>query len=116
MTQQRPANVGLDASIIMHPMIWKASGQVNPVSDPMVDCLLSKKRFRADQIDPQNGIAYHYTGAPDETSGKESAEIYSVLLAPGKHPDSARKTARQFYQQRGLATPTLRGERTEELK
>src|SRR5438094_6952317 len=116
MTQMRDDIVGLEATIIMHPKIWEASGHTSTFSDPMVDCLLSKKRFRADQIEPQSGTAYHYTGAKDELTGKEIAEGYSVLLAPGKHPDSARKVARQFYQQRGLANPTLHGERTEEVK
>jgi glycyl-tRNA synthetase len=116
MTQYRDDVVGLEATIIMHPKIWEASGHTSTFSDPMVDCLLSRKRFRADQIDPQSGTAYHYTGASDEASGKQVTETYSVLLPAGKHPDSARKTARQFYQSRGLATPTLQGERTEELK
>src|SRR6266850_1874522 len=88
MTQDRDDVVGLDASIIMHPKIWEASGHTSTFSDPMVDCLLSKKRFRADQIDPQSGIAYHYTGATDESTGKQVNEPFSVLLAPGKHPDS----------------------------
>src|SRR5437867_1134747 len=29
---------GLDASILMHPRVWEASGQVQNFSDPMVDC------------------------------------------------------------------------------
>src|SRR2546423_701225 len=102
MTQYRDDVVGLEATIIMHPKVWEASGHTSTFSDPMVDCLLSKKRFRADQIEPQSGTAYHYTGSKDETTGKQIAEAYSVLLAAGKHPDSARKVARQFYQQRGL--------------
>src|SRR5437763_2164617 len=63
MTQYRDDVVGLEATIIMHPKIWEASGHTSTFSDPMVDCLLTKKRFRADQIEPQSGIAYHYSGA-----------------------------------------------------
>src|SRR5207302_6559213 len=48
MTQQREDVVGLEASIIMHPKIWEASGHTSTFSDPMVDCLVSGKRFRAD--------------------------------------------------------------------
>ena len=59
MTQLRDDVVGLDATIIMHPRIWEASGHTTTFADPMVDCLLTKKRFRADQIEPQSGIAYH---------------------------------------------------------
>ena len=43
--------VGVDASILMHPMVWKASGHVDTFSDPMVDCKACKERYRADKID-----------------------------------------------------------------
>jgi glycyl-tRNA synthetase len=49
MTRQREDVVGLDATIIMHPAIWKASGHVDTFSDPMIDCKTCKGRFRADQ-------------------------------------------------------------------
>jgi glycyl-tRNA synthetase len=94
MTRYREDVVGLDASIIMHPQIWKASGHVDTFADPMVDCLLTKKRYRSDQIDPQNGVAYFYTGARS-TDGATVDEPYSVLLAAGKPPESARKVAKQ---------------------
>jgi glycyl-tRNA synthetase len=116
MTQLRDDVVGLDASIIMHPKIWEASGHTSTFSDLMVDCLLTKKRFRADQVEAQSGTAYFYTGATDSTAGKESKDAFSVLIATGKHAEYARKVARQFYQQRGLENPALLGERTEEVK
>ncbi len=117
MTQRRDDVVGLDATIIMHPKIWEASGHTTTFADPMVDCLLTKKRFRADQIEPQSGIAYHYGGAEDSTDkAKTSREPYSVLLAPGKNPESARKAARQFYAQRGIMAARLLEERTEEVE
>ena len=56
MTQQREDIVGLEATIIMHPKIWEASGHTSTFSDPMCDCKGCKKRFRADQIEPQSGI------------------------------------------------------------
>lgn len=117
MTQRRDDVVGLEATIIMHPKIWEASGHTTTFADPMVDCLLTKKRYRADQIDAQSGIAYHYSGAEDATdSTKISKEPYSVLLTPGKNPDSARKVARQFYAQRGIAEARLLDERTEKVE
>ena len=36
--QQRDDMVGLDASIIMHPDVWKASGHVEAFHDMLVDC------------------------------------------------------------------------------
>ena len=51
MTQMHDNIVGLDASILMHPKVWEASGHVSNFTDPMVDCKQCKSRFRADQID-----------------------------------------------------------------
>ncbi|MBE0544063.1 MAG: glycine--tRNA ligase [Verrucomicrobia bacterium] len=69
MTRQRDDVVGLEATIIMSPAIWKASGHVDTFSDPMCDCMGCKKRFRADQIEPLSGTAYRYFGAFDFTHG-----------------------------------------------
>ncbi len=41
---------GLDATIIMHPAVWKASGHLDTFSDPMTMCKCCKKLMRADQI------------------------------------------------------------------
>jgi glycyl-tRNA synthetase len=202
MTRQRDDVAGLEATIIMSPKIWEASGHVDTFSDPMCDCLLTKKRFRADQIEPQSGTVYHFSGAydgskfnpllnqypeamrdavekiirtqvlaswegifTDYAASQESGETkilkeksenleherqqrilafqkeyqvtgcptyeelfdsligasdcrdsYSVLLPPGKPPESARKIAIQFYQQRGVNIPNLVGERTEKVE
>jgi glycyl-tRNA synthetase len=62
--------VGLDASILMNPKVWEASGHVDGFSDPMVDCKECKSRFRADQIDlakacPDCGSKESYTEPRD---------------------------------------------------
>jgi glycyl-tRNA synthetase len=49
--QLRHDVLGLDASILMHPLVWKASGHLDHFTDPMVDCRACKRRFRADQLD-----------------------------------------------------------------
>ena len=41
---------GLDASILMHPRVWEASGHVENFSDPMIDCKQCKARFRLDTL------------------------------------------------------------------
>ncbi len=170
--------VGLEATIIMHPQIWRASGHVDTFSDPMCDCLLTKKRFRADQIEPQSGTAYKFSGAisfealqtaalkvhaqpnlctrdkvaeslakvktrqelhdrvresilpthlaeteverllssVDEIVATLSDFEFAILLPPGKPPESARKSALQFYSQRGVKDPLLLGEQTEKIE
>jgi glycyl-tRNA synthetase len=42
--------VGLDAAILMHPKVWKASGHVDAFNDPLIDDRQSKMRYRADQL------------------------------------------------------------------
>ncbi len=42
--------VGVDAAILMHPTVWKASGHVDAFSDPLIDDKQSNKRYRADQL------------------------------------------------------------------
>ena len=39
---------GIDASILMHPRVWEASGHVENFTDPMVDCKQCKARYRLD--------------------------------------------------------------------
>ncbi|MBI3884434.1 MAG: glycine--tRNA ligase [Opitutae bacterium] len=50
MVQRRDDIVGLETSIIMHPKVWEASGHVAGFTDPLVDCKVSKQRYRADQL------------------------------------------------------------------
>ena len=49
MVHEREDVIGIDASIIMHPKVWHASGHLSGFADPLVDCLISKERFRADK-------------------------------------------------------------------
>ena len=174
MTRHRDDVVGLEATIIMAPQIWRASGHVDTFSDPMCDCLLTKKRFRADQIEPQSGTVYYYAGAVSEqvvaefnaevnrvreaasegpaadylreaakSNPKElevlkkeisqrgwdasdrltaklfesmSKEEFAVLLPPGKPPESAKKLAHQFYEQRGIKDSAVGLDRVEKVE
>ncbi len=50
MVRERDDIVALDSAIILHPRIWEASGHVGGFTDPLIDCRVCKRRFRADQI------------------------------------------------------------------
>ena len=50
MVRLRDDVEGLDASILMHPKVWEASGHVAGFTDPLVDCKVCKGRFRADKV------------------------------------------------------------------
>jgi len=51
MVQLRDDIVGLDASILMHPKVWEASGHLANFSDPLVECTKCHRRFRADHLE-----------------------------------------------------------------
>lgn len=50
IVHERDDIVGLDASILMHPKVWEASGHLETFNDPLVDCKSCKARFRADHL------------------------------------------------------------------
>ena len=51
MVQLRSDIVGLDAAILGPPAVWAASGHLETFTDPLVDCLKCKERWREDKID-----------------------------------------------------------------
>jgi len=138
MTRQRDDVVGLEATIIMSPQIWKASGHVETFADLMVECPITNKRYRADQIEPQSGVVYHYSGAIEdkvkydawvtELKGRgerpafahqdEAVHPFSVLVQKGKPPESARKVASEYYSKSLflMRFPILQGERAEPIE
>lgn len=69
MVQMRDDVVGLDAAILMAPKVWEASGHLATFTDPLVDCTVCKRRFRADQLDdrdcPNNMKGCEFTEARD---------------------------------------------------
>ena len=58
--------VGIDASILMHPNVWVASGHVDSFTDPLVECKVCKKRFRSDTLETE--------GCPECDDGGELGE------------------------------------------
>jgi glycyl-tRNA synthetase len=51
VVQERDDMVGIDASIMMHPKVWEASGHISGFSDPLVECPDCRRRFRSTDID-----------------------------------------------------------------
>ncbi len=48
---------GVDAAILMNPKVWEASGHVDGFSDPLVEDTKTKKRYRADHLLEDAGVA-----------------------------------------------------------
>ncbi|MBI4617878.1 MAG: glycine--tRNA ligase [Planctomycetes bacterium] len=79
MVHEREDIVGIDASIIMHPAVWKASGHVDGFCDPLVECLECHARFRADKaprLPPGSEVAYRDGKTREKKRGKVEARGY----------------------------------------
>ncbi len=75
---------GLDASILMHPKVWEASGHIANFTDPMIDCKQCKARFRLDTLGDaisekkkKKIIRAFEENLSDENKGKLD-EIYNI--------------------------------------
>src|SRR4051794_23476328 len=75
--------VGLDATIIMHPQVWKCSGHFDLFCDMMVDCRQSKHRYRFDQV---RGRWAEYQGQ----------KIFITTLAEDEAEDIAQRAQKLF--------------------
>jgi len=98
MTRVREDVVGLDATIIMHPAIWKASGHVDTFADLMRECSITNKRVRADHVEPQSGTVLQFTGV-ESPSGWRLDRTLTVLMRKTEHIESFRKRVKQLVAQ-----------------
>jgi glycyl-tRNA synthetase len=84
MVRRRDDVVGIETSIIMHPKVWQASGHVDGFTDPLVDCKVSKQRYRADQLFfaavVVDGVTHGYVSAleSEDTPGALQAAAEKV--------------------------------------
>ena len=73
--------VGVDASIFMHPTVWKASGHVDGFNDPMIDCKNCKERYREDKIDATKPC--QKCGAKDSfTEARDFNLMFNTQMGP----------------------------------
>ncbi len=51
VVRERDDVVGIDASILMHPRTWEASGHLQGFSDPLAECKNCHQRWRTDELE-----------------------------------------------------------------
>jgi glycyl-tRNA synthetase len=99
MVRRRDDVVGIETSIIMHPKVWEASGHVAGFSDPLVDCKVSKNRYRADQLfwSPVvvDGNVVGYVSALESEKTTEELQAIQGTLAPVVAKDFTEASAEQ---------------------
>ncbi len=79
---------GVDASILMHPRVWEASGHVESFTDPMIDNKTSKVRYRADHLIEGEIEKLRKKGRTDRAdelearlnAAAEPAQLYQLII------------------------------------
>lgn len=90
---------GVDAAILMHPTVWKASGHVDAFNDPLIDDRQSKMRYRADQL-----IEGHI--ARLERDGKaERAAAVQARFVDALHADNAARALYEIIMDEQIRSP-----------
>lgn len=83
--KESPMNVGIDASILMNPKVWEATGHVSTFNDPMLDCKACKARHRADELIKSQFPEADVEGMSFDEMDKFIAENHVVCPVCGKH-------------------------------
>lgn len=80
MVYLRDDVVGIDASIIMNPQVWEASGHLEAFTDPLVECKVCHERFRADRKEDIEEHEKTHKGKTQWTSPKKFNLLTEVYL------------------------------------
>ena len=89
MMREREDCVGLDASIILHRAVWKASGHEDTFADPMSTCKSCKKLIRSDQwwtlMSEQQWVQSLAALVEPGTDAFNGADLLKWAKGKGKH-------------------------------
>ena len=98
--EQREDMYGVDASIIMNPRVWEASGHVAGFFDPLVEDTKTGERYRADHLLQEAGVAAD--GLSIEEIDAAIAE--RELKSPNGNPLSPARQFNMMFESRVGAT------------
>jgi glycyl-tRNA synthetase len=73
---------GVDAAILMNQKVWQASGHVDTFTDPLVEDLETKQRFRADHLLKDAGFPVDGLSLDDMTKLIQENEVKSPNGSP----------------------------------
>jgi glycyl-tRNA synthetase len=76
MVYGREDVVGIDAAIIMNPIVWEKSGHLKALVDPLVECKICHKRIRSDN---DEAIADHEKTHKDEKNIWTEPKTFNLM-------------------------------------
>lgn len=109
---KNPSTYGVDASILMNPRVWEASGHTASFSDPKMDCKECKTRHRADNLIEDYAKKHNLDVNPDKMTEEEMQKF--VEEHDIKCPNCGKKNftpIRQFKLMFETSRGTVEGEK-----
>jgi glycyl-tRNA synthetase len=75
---------GIDASILMAPRVWEASGHVENFTDPLVDCKKCRARLREDKLEANESgkKVCSSCGSTDLTEARSFNLMFKTFMGP----------------------------------
>lgn len=92
--ETREDMVGFDGAILMNPRVWEASGHVATFHDPLVEDVVTHKRYRADHLLEDKGI--NVSGMTVDQMGEKIQEL--KLKSPDGNELSAPRQFNLMFQ------------------
>ena len=89
MVQERDDTVLIDAAILGPPQVFEASGHLANFSDPLVDCVVCKRRFREDQLE--------FRDCPQQQKGCQFTEARAFNLMFKTHAGPVEGSGAEVY-------------------
>jgi glycyl-tRNA synthetase len=86
LIQHRDDVVPLDASILMHPRVWEASGHLEGFTDPLVECTECHQRWRADHLEPDDSgaVPCPNCGSTEFTDPRSFNLMFRTFVGPAE--------------------------------
>jgi glycyl-tRNA synthetase len=92
MVRERDDIVGMDGAILTHRAVLKASGHEDTFSDPMIECSVCKRRYRADQLPTNTSV--HSTFAVNFVDQTGTSLGTASLSVGGSSEDDTKRKAK----------------------
>jgi glycyl-tRNA synthetase len=80
--QEKENMVGIEASVLSHPKIWKASGHIASFSDVSVRCKKCKKFNKVDKEELERARCGFCSGELDKASAKDLNLMFKTQIGP----------------------------------
>ncbi len=80
MVYSRDDVVGIDAAIVMNPIVWEKSGHTKNFVEPLIECKICHKRFKSDDERTIEKHKEEHGGKSEWTEPKQFNNLTEVLL------------------------------------